>query len=191
MVKEGNKDTKRIGLDSIDEDWLLMINKELESEAPLFKTAKTNMKRLKITSPPLYNDLIKLGCGEHKTFNLMFPTEQQVPVKFLNSFILGLFDGDGSIIIATPRNENRSPEIKLSLTGTKEIVEGVQNYFNLHLKLDKRWPERNNNIYTLQISGIQQCAKILKILYRNAPKCCLPRKYEKYLTIINDSRVKS
>lgn len=49
LVIEGNN-TKRIGLDVKDEDWLISIKQTLKSEAPLYKTAKENLKRLKITS---------------------------------------------------------------------------------------------------------------------------------------------
>jgi hypothetical protein len=189
LVKEGSG-TKRIGLDVIDADWLLDISKALSSEAPLYKTNKENLKRIKITSIKLYDDLIKLGCFENKTFILNFPNENQVPKEFINSFILGLLDGDGSITICTPRNKKRQPEVHISFTGTKEILNGIQNFLGVeHLKLYQRFPERKNNNYTLCISGIQQVSKILKLLYKNAPKCVLKRKQDKYYKIINDSRV--
>lgn len=140
----------------IDTDWLQAISNVLGSEAPLYKTNKENMQRLKISSPKLYDDLITLGCTEHKTFTLKFPTETQVPYKFLNSFILGVLDGDGSIIISTPRAENRSPEVSISFTGTKELLQGIQKYLRVeHLKLQQRFPERQVNNYTLIISGFQ------------------------------------
>lgn len=191
LVKEGSSGTKRVGLEVKDFEWLLDIGKELKSEAPLYKTNKENLKRLKITSTKMYDDLIKLGCLEHKTFLLNFPKNEQVPFEFLNSFILGLLDGDGSITIATPRKEKRSSEIRMTITGTKDILEGVQKYLKItHLKLDKRWTERENNNYTLQISGTARVASILKLLYKDAPAFCLKRKKEKYEKIINDSRVK-
>lgn len=59
----------------------------------------------------MYDDLIKLGCVEHKTFLIKFPTIEQVPFEFLNSFILGYQDGDGSIIIGSPRKPGRSPGV--------------------------------------------------------------------------------
>lgn len=189
LVTEGNN-TKRIGLDVKDEDWLISIKQTLKSEAPLYKTTKENLKRLKITSSSLYNNLIKLGCIEHKTFLLKFPTEDQVPSQYIFSFILGILDGDGSIIIATPRKENHAPEYSIKFTGTKELLQGIQQKLELtHLLLSQRFPERQNNNYSLQISGTQQVAKILMQLYKNAPSCVLQRKKEKYLQIINDSRV--
>lgn len=189
LVKEGNG-TKRIGLDVIDADWLLSISKKLKNEAPLYKTSKENLKRIKITSTKLYDDLIKLGCFENKTFILSFPNEDQVPKEFINSFILGILDGDGSITICTPRNKNRQTEVQITFTGTKEILSGIQKFLGVeHLKLYQRFPERKNNNYTLQISGIQQVSRILKILYKDAPECILKRKQDKYYKIINDSRV--
>lgn len=189
LVREGPAGTKRIGLDVIDVDWLEDIGKALKSEAPIYKTAKENLKRLKITSPKMFEDLKKLGCEEHKTFILKFPTEQQVPEEFIYSFILGVLDGDGSIVIATPRKEGWSPEIYLSFTGTKELLVGIQKVLKVdHLKLSQRFPERNNNNYTLNISGFQQVYKILKLLYANAPECVLKRKQDKFYQIMNDSR---
>lgn len=189
LVKEGGG-TKRIGLDVIDADWLLDISKALGSEAPLYKTSKENLKRIKITSTKLYDDLIKLGCFENKTFILNFPNENQVPKEFINSFVLGLLDGDGSITICTPRNNKRQPEVQITFTGTKELLNGIQKFLGVeHLKLYQRFPERKNNNYTLQITGIQQVNKILNLLYKNAPKCVLKRKQNKYYKIINDSRV--
>lgn len=191
LVIEGDK-TKRIGLDVKDTDWLIDIGKELESEAPLYKTEKEVIKRLKITSPKMYDDLIKLGCFEHKTFLIDFPKNNQVPFNYLNSFILGVLDGDGSITVATPRKENWNSDIQMTFTGTKRLLEGIQKYLGVsNLKLYQRWPERDNNNYTLQIAGTKKVASILNLLYKDAPTFCLKRKREKYEKIINDSRVKS
>lgn len=191
LVIEGDN-TKRIGLDVKDFDWLIDIGKELKSEAPLYKTQKENVKRLKITSTKMYDDLIKLGCFEHKTFLINFPKNYQVPFEFLNSFILGILDGDGSITIATPRKKDWSPGIQMTFTGTERLLKGIQEYLGItNLKLYQRWPERNNNNYTLQISGIKQVASVLNLLYKNAPAFCLKRKKDKYEKIINDSRIKS
>lgn len=80
--------------------------------------------------------------------------------------------------------------MQITFTGTKEVLKGIQKFLGIeHLKLYQRFPERKNNNYTLQISGIQQVSKILKLLYKNAPECVLKRKQDKYYRIINDSRI--
>lgn len=191
LAIEGNG-TKRIGIDLKDIDLLEDIRKEIKVEAPLYKTKKENVKRIKITSSIMYDDLIKLGCVEHKTFKIKFPSAEQVPFEFLHSFLLGVLDGDGTIVIGTPRKENRSPEVYIGFTGTKELLEGIKVYLKKdNLKLQKRWKDRDNNNYTLCVTGIQQCYQILNLLYSNAPDFCLKRKKEKYEEILNDSRIKS
>lgn len=191
LVKEGNG-TKRIGIDLKDIDLLEDIKKEMQIESPLYKTSKENIKRIKITSSIMYEDLINLGCVENKTFKIDFPTKEQVPFEFLNSFLLGVLDGDGSIMINSPRKENYSSEVSINFTGTLELLEGIKKYLRKdNLKLAKRWEDRENNNYTLIISGIQQCVLILNLLYFNAPDFCLRRKKEKYEEILKDSRVKS
>lgn len=190
LVIEGDN-TKRIGLDVKDTDWLEEIGKTLGSNAPLYKTAKEEIKRLKLTSPKMFEDLKKLGCVEHKTFLLKFPTKEQVPEEFLNSFILGVLDGDGSITLTHPKRM-KTFSIQISFTGTKELLQGIQKFLKVeHLTLRQRFPERNNNNYTLTISGFQQCYQILSSLYENAPKCILKRKYDKFCQIKNDSRATS
>ena len=193
LVIEG-KGTKRIGLDVADVEWLQGISDELKSEAPLYKTAKQHIKRLKISSPKMYEDLIKLGCVPNKSLTVKFPTEEQVPKEFLSSFILGLIDGDGSIGIYKRKVKNKYyyTEYRVTLTKTKELLEGVQKFLGVeHLKLSQRFPERGKNNYTLTISGINNVAEALKKIYANAPDICLKRKYENYQFIMNDSRVRS
>lgn len=184
LIKEGQSQTKRIGLDIKDIDWLQDLSDELKSEAPLYKTDKPGIKRLKVTSTQLYDDLIKLGCYEHKTFILDFPSESQVPKKYIYSFILGLSDGDGSVTL------NGRGDYGWSLTGTKELLTGIKHALNLNNKLYQRWPERKNNNYTLSIHGTHCVAQVLNKIYKNAPSFCLKRKYNNYLTCINDSRIR-
>lgn len=100
LVKEG-AGTKRIGIDSIDKQWLVNISKDMEYTGEIVElkhkrsgfNSKKTFYRFKISSPQLYDDLIKLGCFEHKTNILNFPTIEQVPKEFLNSFIAGYLDG--------------------------------------------------------------------------------------------------
>ena len=142
----------------------------------------------------MYEDLVKLGCVPSKSLTVKFPTEEQVPKEFLSTFILGLIDGDGSVAIYKRKVKNRYyyTEYRVTLTKTKELLEGVQKFLGVeHLKLSQRFPERGKNNYTLTISGINNVAEALKKIYANAPDICLKRKYENYQFIMNDSRVRS
>ena len=68
---------------------------------------------------------------------------------------------DGSITITHPKRM-KTFSIQISFTGTKELIQGIQKFLKVeHLTLRQRFPERNNNNYTLTISGFQQCYQIL------------------------------
>lgn len=194
LVKEGSG-TKRIGIDSIDKEWLENISNDMlfNGEIVELKNKKTGynsknkMYRFKISSPKLYDDLIKLGCFEHKTNILKFPTPQQVPTQFLNSFLAGYLDGDGSLSIITEKNGYR--RFRMTFTGTHELIDGIQLFFNSKIIDRERYPERKQNNTTIQYSGVHNVYNKVALLYKDTT-VRLPRKYQIYLEMSKDSRVK-
>lgn len=68
--------------------------KEIDSDHVLTFTKKDNCCRFTICSETIYNDIIKLGGKERKSFDIKFP---YVPEKYIPDFIRGLWDGDGSV----------------------------------------------------------------------------------------------
>lgn len=194
LVIEGTK-TKRIGIDSIDKEWLENIARVMEFDGEIIDlgnkrsgySSTKNIYRFKISSPKLYDDLIKLGCFEHKTDILKFPTEEQVPKEFINSFIAGYLDGDGSLSIITEKNDYC--RFSMSFTGTKEMLEGIQTFFKSNVVQRQRYPERNRNNYTIVYSGVLNVFDKIALLYKDTT-IRLPRKYEIYLKMSKDSRIK-
>ena len=129
--------------------------------------------KLLITSQKLVNDLKDKGVVENKTNIITFP-------YFLNKdlirhFIRGYFDGDGSIYVETKNNA-----YSISFTGTYEILEGMNFYFNKNNKISKY---KNKNAYELHYGGNLQVKKILDIIYINS-NIYLDRKYDKYKELI-------
>lgn len=196
LVKEGSG-TKRIGIDSIDEQWLNDISRAMDFTGPIVQlkgqrsgyNSNKPLFRFKISSPKLYDNLIRQGCFEHKTNILLFPTENQVPRHLLNSFILGYMDGDGSLYQNKKRSPNRSYTYGMSFTGTKEMLEGIQNFFGSNVVMRKRYPERPTNNYQMVYDGFLTVYNKAKILYADSP-ICLQRKYKVFLTMSKDSRAK-
>lgn len=138
--------------------------------------------RLCFTSDQLFDDLAKLGCIEHKTQTLKFPTEEQVPQYLLHHFLRGFMDGDGSIKITQPK-DNKCIKFGLDFCGTTEMLDGIQKFFNTQLKLSKRHKNKTNN-YSLSYSGNQSVYKKLLMLYKDAT-IYLDRKYERFLQLQN------
>lgn len=196
LVKEGTG-TKRIGIDSIDKKWLSDIAEAMEFTGPIvnlkgkrsgFDSLKP-MFRFKVSSPHLYDSLINQGCFEHKTNILRFPSLSQVPEEFINSFILGYMDGDGSLLRNKRKKPTHSLTYYLGFTGTKEILDGIQSFFGSNVSIRQRHPERATNNYQLAYSGFSTVYDKIKILYKDSP-IHLQRKYEIFLEMSKDGRAK-
>lgn len=114
--------------------------------------------RLIIGNNKIVEDLKKLGVVEHKT--KIISKIPEIPYK--DDFIRGYIDGDGSLAKRLPH---------LTISGNKEFLIDIANYFNLPYYLYK-----DKSIYSLQYN--KNCSEYLeKRLYKNA-SYYLDRKYE-------------
>lgn len=144
---------------------------------------KTVYSRIMVTSKKMKNDLKRLGVSEHKTDILKFPSSDQIPYKYLNDFIRGYIDGDGSITHSS-RQKSGTWNYCIKIVGTLDMIENIQKFLNTNLKLEQRYPDRNKNNYQITIGGNQQVKKILDTLYSNAT-IFLDRKYNRYKQLLS------
>jgi hypothetical protein len=134
LYADGNvhKNMMQIGLSKKDVKILKIFRKHLSSNHPFYldnskgynKNGK-NVIKFCIRSMKFVKDLINLGCIPKKSLVLTFPTVQQVPEEFINSFILGYFDGDGSISTKNKKHKQKF-SWKLQMVSTKHFLEGVR-----------------------------------------------------------------
>lgn len=151
------------------------------------------MYRVIISQAKIYDDLIKLGVNPNKSLTCKFPTEKQLPREFINSFILGYFDGDGSISI-------RGKGWRICFVGTLDFVEKIkrllldsQNIFtNNQIVLEKR--SGQGKIYYLTINGTcnkqegyKRLVKIYNFMYKDVSDP-LRRKKERFIKLLNYER---
>lgn len=134
--------------------------------------------RLSFGNKHLKESLIKLGCTEKKSLTLNFPTEEQVPNKYLYDFIRGYVDGDGSVMIGK-NHLGKYVKPRLSILGT---------YNFLTTLLEKtQWRQvkiqHPSNAYCIEWGG-EYVMDYLNLLYSNA-NIYLDRKYEKYLKLVH------
>ena len=85
----------------------------------------------------IVQNLENWGVIEHKTFKISCLPD----INFLDDFIRGYIDGDGSLL-------KRLPHITIS--GTKEFLESIANYFKLPYKIYS-----DKTIYSLQYNTLQ------------------------------------
>lgn len=131
--------------------------------------------RIIITSQHMVDMLKKYGMNENKTYTITMPPLKE---ELIPHFIRGFSDGDGSIIIS--HNSDGTIKYYWSITSTKEMCQDILNYINKpSLKMRQRYPEREVNNWTIEISGNKQVPKILSKIYANS-SIYLERKYLKY-----------
>lgn len=154
-------------------------NVEIKTYIPKTKYNSKPYCKLLVTSNILAEGLIKHGCVTNKTELLTFPDWLNEDLKI--HFIRGYIDGDGSVCYWYGNNDNKF-YCGIRLVGTKEMIEGIQNFLGTHLKTAPRWKDRDVNNTQLNIGGNKQVLRLLDLLYGNA-NIYLDRKYEKYLEI--------
>lgn len=175
-----------ISLAREDEYYLYQIRKLMKSETKICQTQKTNSYKpgnlfstFSSSNQKICNDLLKLGVHPRKSLDLDFPNENQVPTKYLSSFLLGLFEGDGCFCY----NEEKGAFINICCT--KEfgeiLIKKIKEILNINSQISKQ-----GKIYNFRISGNVQSFIFMDWLYKNSSEeFRMIRKYNKYLEIKN------
>lgn len=136
-----------------------------------------NSIKLVVTNKHLYDSLTKLGLSEdksHKDFEL-----PSIDSKFMNSFLLGYFDGDGCITIKS------TGYVTITICGnSKKFFERLQTYLKKNeiettIRVEKR---KYNPLYILYFKGHQNHLKLKELMYKNSP-IYLKRKHDKFMKI--------
>lgn len=106
--RDGHQGMLSYSVKDSDIEILYFIKNQLQTEKPISlcqdsrRPNKTNMATLQITSDKICNDLLDIGIGVRKTFDMdLGEIFSNIPRKFWSAFLLGYFDGDGSIDLPT------------------------------------------------------------------------------------------
>jgi len=171
-----------------DKDILDMIKIILDSNHVIkyFKVKNHDYSRMSFVSHKFSQDLAKLGCVQNKSFLINF---NDFGKELQNHFIRGFFDGDGCVSYTFAKRDNYFGNSFLSVitfTSTENFCLGLKSYLLDNLGINStilcRFPERNNCVRTLQISGNIQVQCLRKWMYNNA-MVFLNRKYNKFKEI--------
>lgn len=154
-----------------DLDHIEKFNKAIESTYKISKKCigdfvayRTNAYSKKLTL-----DLVKLGCCQNKSLTIKPPNSNQVPDKFIKSFIRGYVDGDGCF----------SVDKVFSITGTKEILDYIICHLRENTDISKAGNfQMTGNAYQWFHNGKKDYKIIHKYLYENS-NVYLTRKYNK------------
>mgnify|MGYP000859488672 CR=1 FL=1 len=125
-------------------------------------------------SEKIFNDLTRLGCVPNKTLSLNFPSEETVPIEYLNHFIRGYFDGDGCIT-------GKGYKATCSFNGSKSFILDLQKYLSslgvVSCLTDQN--KYNKNCFTIASSSKNAIKFLYNFFYRDAT-IFLKRKKSKF-----------
>lgn len=118
-----NQPLLKITLHKQDEEYLETIKNKLNYANPLKRTREKYVI-FSASNQKLSTDLINLGVIPNKSLILKFPTKEMISEEYLSSFILGYFEGDGSIY--NIKNPSGTPATKIHFVGTKDFLERLK-----------------------------------------------------------------
>lgn len=159
---------------------------EIRRPSSFDKTKQIHHIRYVISVKEITQALINLGITPRKSLN-MPNLIQNIPKQFRDAFIIGYFDGDGSVsVVNKPRQNDRSywyesHLLYISIRGTEEFLKGICN----HLKLPTKYIKQYDSIPRLDFAKHEyvhrffQCYNHLPFYYK--------RKYNIFLSRINHS----
>jgi hypothetical protein len=113
---------------------------------------------LAIHSKKIVSDLIAHGFSYNKTWSLSVPKIDQL---LLSSYILGVFDGDGSFA------RNGKGGARFSLSGCEDHLNQIQQVLIHNCSLSKTKLYKGSGCYLLEYQGRFQIKRICDFMYRD------------------------
>ena len=186
LVKASNRDCYYLTITIKYEDKALLdfIQKELKSKHKLLEIRRISSFgkpihhiRLAFANEHITKDIMKYGITPKKSLSLQ-NIIINIPFEFRDAFIIGYFDGNGSIIIHhhTPNSKSMHIEIR----GPKAFLEGICN----HLYIPTSFIRQYDSIPRLSITHKKYIVRFYKC-YESLPFYYI-RKHNKFLERIND-----
>lgn len=181
FIKEcGDSKITQISLTVKDEDRYILeiLKQELQTNRNISSDGRGALT-LSVRSNIMGEDLAKYNIVPNKSLIIRFPNDVDSIEKYLNHFLRGVFDGDGSIQFRT-----NGKRVKFSIglsAGNPEVLEQVRNI--LASKLDvfpvKVYVYSNKHTCMITWQSFSDMLKICEYLYNNST-IYLKRKREIY-----------
>lgn len=164
---DGNVASKgnQISLGMNDKDVVEFVKKSLRSTHPIYVVHDVRATglhyRLSICNESLHTSLIKLGCVPVKSKIIKFPSTDIVPKHLSRFFILGCFDGDGSVFSSDDKN------FTWHFIGTHSMCDGIASYIKgtLNIDMDIKSVQKSKFLYQMRCWKRDSIFKILSHLY--------------------------
>jgi hypothetical protein len=143
---------------------------------PKKKEHHANQYVLQISSVEIVGDLIELGCIPKKANVLA--SLPKINKELYKYFILGYFDGDGTIL----QSKKKSKSVRWSITGNYDFLLEIRNVLdslNINRTTDNLHQCGLKSKYTLDYTNLQSCEELFELFY-DFESPYLFRKYESF-----------
>lgn len=201
LMADGNvmqrKNTKtqnylQINLKESDIEHIEKFKKFIDANNPISKVKTTNSIHFAITSEKIVKDLIDKGCVPKKSLILEYP--DKLDDKYCNSFALGYFDGDGSVIKSWQKCWPNSKKYGVRVSwccGSMNFLSKLQAKILLNSDIDTMqlnyFKRKYGNVGVLKTEKKENIRKLYSWLYKDTP-VWLDRKKQKFEELIfNDN----
>lgn len=165
-----------ISLDNRDKEHLELFKTCINSNHPIGMDGR-GCVQLRIHSRKMFEDLVKRGVIPKKTKVVQLP--KNIKEEYYCSFILGYFDGDGSVIPVKEKNKRALFNIS---SGSREILEQMQLILGdkVNIKLSKI--DYSRGTFKIAYGGNVKVSAIRDWLYSHSP-VYLKRKKDVFFSI--------
>lgn len=147
---------------------------EFENRSGFSEKNHSPMCKIVFNSIEMANDMISHGVTPRKSNTLDIP---KIDEKFFLPFLLGFFDGDGTIY-----KFNNNTEFTIGFIGTYNMMNWINSLLEFNAKLEKRYSDKET--YYIRCGGTRKPYNILKRLY-NSVNVHLDRKYDLFKELEN------
>ena len=172
----------RITLSAKDEEILKIFCDCIETNKPIKRFNKKGFEyaQITITNNIFVENLINIGIKPRKTWS---NTVIELPDEYMNHFIRGYFDGDGSITIY---NKISISGFETNMIKFKNILEknNIYSHFYTDKKRKYNETEETGSFGFLSFNNKTSKYSFLKYIYNNNSGYFLKRKYNKSLDYI-------
>lgn len=174
MFSDGNvsKNERTFGfhLSEKDVNILKKIKKVMESEHNIY--FRDNSIEFRVHSKKMCEDLISLGCMPKKTLKINFP--ENMPKKYINHFVRGYFDGDGSIMFNYPNT------IKIRIVGNEKFIDALRKTVAKRIKIETpKIKKVEDNLWQTEFYG-NNARRFCNWVYKDMGYLYLERKYTRF-----------
>lgn len=166
-----------------DKNVLDFIQKELNSNYKLLEIRKISYGkevhhiRLQFSNKIITNDLMRYGILPRKSLTMTNIIEN-IPIEYRDAFIIGYFDGDGSVSFVSNSMNNKSMNIQIR--GTQDFLSGICSHLNIPITYIHQY----DSISQLTITHMKYIVRFFEC-YQNLQFYYI-RKHNKFLKRINE-----